>query len=103
MADKLDALMAMTLTHMASRAAASPVQVQRLWDAALAAFQHSILLTHRAKFTPYIVFAAAVRTRDGGADFVQLLVSRICDTVRRFLHSLDLLSCFCMAHTVWIL
>ena len=55
-ADKLDSMMELTFGHLERRAAAG--HGAPAWDTLLAAFERSVLLTHRSKFT---------QVRGGGA------------------------------------
>lgn len=48
-ADKLDSMMELTFAHLERRAAGG--QLGAAWDTLLAAFERSVLLTHRSKFT----------------------------------------------------
>lgn len=48
-ADKLDSMMELTFQHLERRGAAG--QLGAAWDTLLGAFERSVLLTHRSKFT----------------------------------------------------
>ena len=54
--DKLDSLMELVLDHVARRCAAG--QLAQVWATLMAAFERSLLHTHRSKFTQYLLFRA---------------------------------------------
>ncbi|GBF88999.1 hypothetical protein Rsub_01498 [Raphidocelis subcapitata] len=76
--DKLDSMMELVLQHMARRCEAG--QLPQLWATLLAAFERSLLHTHRSKFTQYLLFRACAEdpARCCGA-FVSALLSRLRD------------------------
>jgi len=57
MADKMDSLMELTLSHLRHRI--SRGEVQNVWKALLDAFEGIVLQTHRSKFTQFVVFYVA--------------------------------------------
>ena len=77
-ADKLDSLMELTLEHLSRRQAAG--QLLPAWDTLLAAFERSVLLTHRSKFTQFLLFFACRQSPDHCCRaFLQLLLARLTD------------------------
>ena len=54
MADKMDSLMELTLSHLRHRI--SRGEIQHVWKSLLDAFEGIILQTHRSKFTQFVVF-----------------------------------------------
>jgi hypothetical protein len=83
MAHKLDPVMCLLLRHLDSRAARSEQEQQRLEGACMTAFERVILLSHRVKFTPFLILRGVTLVGVGAAErFVDSLTSRICSPVR---------------------
>ncbi|KAL4436668.1 hypothetical protein ABPG75_003807 [Micractinium tetrahymenae] len=77
-ADKLDSMMELTFAHLARRAEAG--QGAAAWDTLLAAFERCVLLTHRSKFTQFVLFHACRQSPEHCCRaFLHLLISRLTD------------------------
>ena len=80
-ADKLDSMMEMVMEHLQRRIAAG--QLPSTWDTALAAFERTILHTHRSKFVQYLLFFLARHAPEQCCgSFVGFLLSRITDRLQ---------------------
>eukprot|EP00887_Chlorella_sp_A99_P008082 scaffold12.g8082.t1 len=76
--DKLDSMMELTFAHLQRRVGAG--QLAQAWATLLAAFERSVLHTHRSKFAQFLLFflcrAAPVECSRG---FLDLLFARLTD------------------------
>jgi hypothetical protein len=83
MAHKLDPLMCLLLSYMTRRAARGATARRALADACLSAFDRVVLLSHRVKFSAFVIFHALAEGDAASAPrFVTLLTDRVCDPVR---------------------
>ncbi|PRW34096.1 RNA polymerase I-specific transcription initiation factor RRN3-like [Chlorella sorokiniana] len=77
-ADKLDSMMELTFQHLERRGAAG--QLGTAWDTLLGAFERSVLLTHRSKFTQFLLFYACRQQPEQRCrTFLHLLLARLTD------------------------
>jgi RNA polymerase I specific transcription initiation factor RRN3 len=80
MAHKLDAFLNLLYQHLRWRSATDR---DGLWHATMDAFEHSVLLSQRVKFTPFLMFLCCHLCGDGAAQrFVEALIKRIRTPVR---------------------
>lgn len=78
-ADKLDSMMELTFGHLERRAAAGQLP-GTAWDTLLSSFERCVLLTHRSKFTQFLLFHACQRSPDHCCRaFLHLLIARLTD------------------------
>lgn len=80
-ADKLDSMMELTLGHLNRRLAAG--QLLLVWNTILAAFDRTVLHTHRSKFTQFVVFhILSLSPESCCREFLNLLLSRLMDKMQ---------------------
>ena len=83
MAHKLDPLMCLLLRHVNARAARGERARRRLADACVGAFERVILLSHRVKFSPFVVFhAMTLAGGEAAQQFAESLAAHVCNPVR---------------------
>ncbi|KAI8468899.1 MAG: RNA polymerase I-specific transcription initiation factor RRN3-domain-containing protein [Monoraphidium minutum] len=76
--DKMDSMMGLVLEHLSRRFAAG--QQTQLWHTLQAAFDRSLLHTHRSKFTQYLLFRAIAEDPATCAPaFASMLLARLRD------------------------
>lgn len=77
-ADKLDSMMELTFAHLERRLTAG--QHAAAWATLLAAFERSVLHTHRSKFVQFVLFyGAKAAPETAPAALLDLLISRLTD------------------------
>jgi hypothetical protein len=77
-ADKLDSLMEATLSHIQRRI--EDGQLEQTWQTLLSSFEHTVLHTHRSKFTQYLIFYAAKQAPEPCCrSFLSMLLSKLTD------------------------
>lgn len=78
MADKMDSLMELTLSHLRHRI--SRGEIQNVWKSLLDAFEGIVLQTHRSKFTQFVVFyVASTSPVYCSKSLLHLLLSKLSD------------------------
>ncbi|KAI3426053.1 hypothetical protein D9Q98_008021 [Chlorella vulgaris] len=79
-ADKLDSLMELSFGHLQRRHAAAGQPTKGAFETLLAAFERSVLLTHRSKFTQFLLFYSCRQAPEPRCRaFLRLLINRMVD------------------------
>ena len=76
LASKMDSMMEQALLHFESRSTRGD-QLLQLWSVLLGIFERSLLLTHRSKFTQFLLFYLCSRAPDPCCEqLLNLLLSK---------------------------